>query len=111
MKLTKILFNLDFEIYATSGTLQKLNHENIKAKLAYKVNDKRSPTCYDLIKDHKVNMVINTPMRSQLSFHDGYQIRKSAIDFNIPLFTNVKSAYYAVLAIKHYHDTISYMFQ
>ncbi len=107
VKLAKILFNLDFEIYATRGTLQKLNHENIKAKLAYKVNDKRSPTCYDLIKDHKVNMVINTPMRSHLSFHDGYLIRKSAIDFNIPLFTNVKSAYYAVLAIKHYHDTIS----
>ncbi|MGC9193721.1 MAG: carbamoyl-phosphate synthase large subunit, partial [Thermoplasmata archaeon] len=72
VKLAKILSGLNFEIYATRGTLQKLDHEHIKARLAYKVNDKRAPTCYDLIKDHKVEMVINTPMRSNLSFHDGY---------------------------------------
>lgn len=104
VKLARILYDLNFEIYATRGTMRTLKLENIDSKSAYKISDVRSPTCYDLIKDHRVNLVINTPKHSYSSFHDGYMIRKSAIDFNVPLFTNMKSAYYAILAIKYFHE-------
>lgn len=35
---------------------------------------------------------------------DPVNTRFLEIVYNIPLFTNIKSAYYAVLAIKHFHS-------
>ena len=52
-----------------------------------------APAALDLIRKHQVELVINIPKNfthSELS--NGYQMRRAAIDFNVPLITNSRLA-------------------
>ena len=47
----------------------------------------------DLIRDHKVSLVVNVPKNfSHGELTNGYKIRRSSIDFNVPLITNARLA-------------------
>ena len=49
------------------------------------------PSATDLIRTHKVDMVINIPKNySDTELDNGYRIRRAAIDANVPLFTNAR---------------------
>ena len=46
-----------------------------------------------MIKNKEVDMVINVPKNfSEEELYNGYHIRRSAIDSNIPLFSNARLA-------------------
>ena len=46
-----------------------------------------------MIQNKDVDMVINIPKNyTETELDNGYQIRRAAIDFNIPLFTNTRLA-------------------
>ncbi|KAF5084673.1 Carbamoyl-phosphate synthase large chain [anaerobic digester metagenome] len=81
-----------FTIYATKGTAKFLNENGIPAiSVAWpdEVNDE--PNCITLIKERKVDMVINIPKNlSQKELDNDYTIRRTAIDYNIPLVTNAR---------------------
>ncbi|HZK95357.1 MAG TPA: hypothetical protein VFC67_14210, partial [Prolixibacteraceae bacterium] len=54
----------------------------------------------DLIKSRKVEMVINIPKdHTTRELSNGYNIRRNAIDFNIPLITNARVASAFIYAI------------
>ena len=47
----------------------------------------------DLIHSRTVKMVINIPKNfSATELENGYKIRRAAVDFNVPLFTNARLA-------------------
>ena len=47
----------------------------------------------EMIQNKDVDMVINIPKNyTETELDNGYQIRRAAIDFNIPLFTNTRLA-------------------
>ena len=47
----------------------------------------------EMIQNKEVDMVINIPKDfSELELSNGYKIRRAAIDFNVPLFTNARLA-------------------
>ena len=51
------------------------------------------PDALGLIRDHRVDLVVNIPKnftRGELT--NGYRIRRTAIDFNVPLITNSRLA-------------------
>ena len=51
------------------------------------------PNTLDYIKERKIDLVINIPKNlSESELHNDYTIRRSAIDFNIPLITNARLA-------------------
>ncbi len=90
-------------IYATSGTWKYLNENGVPALRALWPSEERSqagsalvastPSAMDLISGHEVDLVVNIPKnytRNELS--NGYQMRRAAIDFNIPLITNSRLA-------------------
>jgi len=53
----------------------------------------------DLIHNKKVDLIINTPTSKQ-TVKDGFQIRRAAVDFNVPYITTIQAALAAADAIE-----------
>ena len=63
------------------------------AEKGYKVYEDVSPAALDLIREHKVELVINIPEESAEGGPGaGYEIRRAAVDYNVPLITNIRLA-------------------
>jgi carbamoyl-phosphate synthase large subunit len=89
--------DLGFRIYATAHTAGVLNEAGIQTKVLYKVNEGSDPNILDYLQARKIDLVINVPManrRSNMSdiITDGYVIRRQAVEFNIPVITNLQLA-------------------
>ena len=90
-----LLADKNYTIYATAGTCKYLNENGVPAMRALWPNEQEAgaPSALDLIRRHEVELVINIPKNfthSELS--NGYQMRRAAIDFNVPLITNSRLA-------------------
>lgn len=89
----KQLAKLNIPIYATEKTAMFLNSLGITSKRLYKIHEKKSPNILDHFREGKVDMAINITQRTAKNeLSDNYPIRRSAIDHNIPLFTNHQKA-------------------
>jgi len=83
----------DIEVFATEHTTKFLNAQGIRATMIYKAhNPHKKLNAINLIKDRKVDLVINIPAEGNRLVKDMYLVRRAAADYNIPLFTNVKTA-------------------
>ena len=95
LRACQLLAEKDYTIYATGGTCKYLNENGVPALKALWPNEREegAPAALDLIRKHQVELVINIPKNfthSELS--NGYQMRRAAIDFNVPLITNSRLA-------------------
>lgn len=88
-----------FTIYATRGTAQYLEQHGINATILHWPDQKEQPNTLDYIKEKKIDLVVNIPKNlSKDELNNDYIIRRSAIDFNIPLITNGRLACDFILA-------------
>ena len=78
-------------ILATRGTCDFLNERGIKAERVLRVNEGR-PNLIDLILNHEVDLVANTPSPSAESATDGSLIRRTAIKAHVPYMTTMAAA-------------------
>ena len=63
----------------------------------------KNPNAYDLIKNKKIDLVINIPKDlSQKELDNDYTIRRASVDFNIPIITNARLASAFIYAITRY---------
>ena len=90
------------KIYATEGTSQFLTESGVENELVHWPSDEERDDVLDLLKNQKVDLVINIPK----SFQDreitrGYQVRRSTVDYNIPLITNAQLGKRFLEAIGH----------
>jgi len=90
LKLAKELEKLGFTIRTTKGTHQYLSENGVKSDIILKMYEGR-PGIVDEIKNHKVQLVINTPI-GKLSKSDDSYIRKTAIKYKIPYITTIAAA-------------------
>jgi len=82
-----------YEIYATKGSADFLAANNIRSTVLHWPDSDEEPNVLDYIKERKIDLVINIPKNlSENELHNDYTIRRSAIDFNIPLITNTRLA-------------------
>lgn len=89
----KILNTIGLKIYATIGTSAYLNKNGVKAEMLYKIYEKKKPNVLDVLNTKKVDLVINIiDPYFKKEFDDDYQIRRTTIDFGIPLITNLQTA-------------------
>ena len=87
------LQELGFTFYGTENTAQVFAEHDIPCETVYKISSGKHPNVADLIEEKKVSLVINTPNKfSHEEISDGYLIRRSAVDRNIPLITNLQVA-------------------
>ena len=103
IELAKKLNEMDFRIYATTGTANLLLKEGISASLVNKISEGH-PNAVDLLEDSKVDLLINTPMGKATKIDDGY-IRKIALKNKIPYTTTIAAADAATMAISEMRAT------
>jgi len=86
-------------LYATRGTQQFLKNAGIEAYVAYWPDENKSPNTIELIKTREVDLVVNIPKNlSPSELNNDYTIRRTAVDYNIPLLTNARLASAFILA-------------
>lgn len=98
ISIAKEFLNLGFKIIATDGTAKFLNSNGIHAEKVFKVNEGR-PDIVDLIKEGKINLIINTPL-GRTSRFDEFAIGRSAIKYKVPFVTTLSAGLSAIEAIK-----------
>jgi carbamoyl-phosphate synthase large subunit len=85
--VAKKLQDLGFRIYATSGTAAILEKNKIKVTVLPKIAEGR-PNILDLMKDGKIQLVINTPS-GRMPRQDEIKIRSQVVLYNIPYTTTI----------------------
>jgi len=89
----RLLQEKGYTIYATGGTHHFLEENNIPSILVYQPSEEEKPNALEMIRDKQIDLVINIPKNlTQGELSNGYKIRRGAIDYNIPLFTNSRLA-------------------
>ncbi len=83
-----------YKIYATGGTSRYLTDNGIENTLVFWPSEAPlQPQALDLLHRHEIDMVVNVPKDLTVGeLSNGYKIRRSAIDLNIPLITNPRLA-------------------
>jgi len=94
----QLLKEKGIKIYATEGTCKYLCDNGVPALRALWPNEENgksedAPAALDLIREHKVELVVNIPKNyTHNELSNGYKMRRAAIDFNVPLITNSRLA-------------------
>jgi len=96
--IAKKLQDLGFHIYATSGTAAALEKNGISVKVLLKIAEGR-PNILDLMKDGKIQLVINTPS-GRIPRQDEVKIRSQVILYNIAYTTTISGAQATVNGIE-----------
>ena len=90
----RTLIKHGYELYATGGTSRYLADNGVANTMVYWPSDEgKQPQALTLMHERKIDMVVNIPKDlTQHELTNGYKIRRTAIDLNIPLITNSRLA-------------------
>lgn len=103
----KLLAAGGYKIYATAGTQKFLGENGVEATTVSWPDEQNNNTnIISLLQDHQVDLVVNIPKdQTKRELTNGYKIRRSAIDHNIPLITNARLASAFIKAFCSMKDT------
>ena len=89
----KLFEGLGVKFFATQGTAKFLSQYGIKSVVVHWPLENLSPNAGELIEQRKIDLVINIPKNYQeTELTNDYYIRRKAVDFGIPLLTNIQLA-------------------
>ena len=83
--------NVGYRIFATKGTAKVLNDNGVKALEVHKI-EQESPNLLDLILGHEIDLVIDIPQQGAERSHDGFVIRRNAIETGVNVLTALDTA-------------------
>lgn len=90
---SRLLVENGCRLFGTKGTQQFFHDHGIPCTMLYWPDENQNPNTLNYIKEKKIDLVINIPKNlSKDELFNDYLIRRSAIDFNIPLITNARLA-------------------
>lgn len=93
LEAARMLQQQGFTLYATGGTSAFLEENGVKSIRVYWPSEEGTPQALDLLHRKEIDMVVNIPKNlSSSELDNGYKIRRSSIDLNIPLITNARLA-------------------
>ncbi len=93
LSAAKLLRKHGYDIYATEGTSRHLDENGIENTRVYWPDETGTPQAVEMLDNHEIDLVINVPRNhSDKEVTNGYRIRRTAIDRNIPLITNARLA-------------------
>ncbi|MFZ5938978.1 MAG: carbamoyl-phosphate synthase (glutamine-hydrolyzing) large subunit [Bacteroidota bacterium] len=96
----RMLVERGYSLFATHGTHEFLRLNGIESVDLAWPDENKKPNVLDYLSSKTIDLVINIP--KDLSSHElsnDYTIRRSAVDFNIPLITNARLASAFIYAI------------
>jgi len=89
----RMLIERDYNLFATKGTHEFLKGNGIESTMLHWPDEQKSPNVLDYMKNGLLDLVINIPKNLTAGeLANDYTIRRSAIDYNIPLITNARLA-------------------
>lgn len=89
--------DMGFKLYATKKTASHFLKKGIP------VNSIEKKDAIKLIRDGHIDMVINTPTHGKEPHRDGFNIRRTCTEFNIPCITSLDTAK-AIVKVLEYKD-------
>ena len=97
-QIARELAGLGFALYGTGSTAEFFRDQHLDVRTVFKLTEGR-PNVTDLIKNRDVVMVINTPSGKR-SRSEGFEIRQTALQHNIPIMTTIAAARAALSGIR-----------
>ena len=87
------LVEMGCTLYASHGTAKFLKKYGLEVQALHWPLETAEPNILTLMRSHAFDLVINIPKNNRKhELQNDYLIRRMAIDLNIPLFTNIKTA-------------------
>jgi carbamoyl-phosphate synthase large subunit len=97
-QIARELAAMGYVLYGTESTADYFRNQHLEVRPVYKLNEGR-PNVTDLIKNRDVVLVINTPSGSR-SRSEGFEIRQTALQHNVPIVTTIAAARAALSGIR-----------
>ncbi|MCD8330829.1 MAG: carbamoyl-phosphate synthase large subunit, partial [Lachnospiraceae bacterium] len=91
LPLAKRYEELGYKIYATPGTADALTNYGVQVTRVNRFHE-ASPNVADLLYEHRLDLVIDTPTRGSEKNRDGFLIRRIAIETGVHVFTALDTA-------------------
>jgi carbamoyl-phosphate synthase large subunit len=89
----RMMVEKGLKLFATKGTYDFMVTNNVPCTMVHWPDENKTPNVLDLIKNKQFDLVINIPKNLTTGeLANDYLIRRSAIDYNIPLVTNSRLA-------------------
>ena len=79
---------LGYEVYATRSTCNVLRENGVNAIKVNKLHQE-APTVIDLLLEHKIDIVVDTPTQGRDKTRDGFLIRRISIETGVNCFTSL----------------------
>lgn len=93
VEIAKKIMHNGYRILATGHTADTLSANGIACEKVYKISEGQKPNVLDLLVERKINFVFNIPHPNRIvtaAITDGYLIRRKAVEFGVPVFTNLE---------------------
>ena len=92
--------NVGYQIFATRGTARTLNAHGVKAFEIRKL-EQESPNILDLVLGHQIDLIIDIPAQGAERSHDGFVIRRNAIETGVNVLTALDTARALVTSLEN----------
>ncbi|MFR6218920.1 MAG: carbamoyl-phosphate synthase large subunit, partial [Enterocloster bolteae] len=89
-----------YQIFATRGTARTLNKNGVKAYEIRKL-EQESPNILDLVLGHQIDLIIDIPAQGAERSHDGFIIRRNAIETGVNVLTSLDTANALVTSLEN----------
>ena len=89
----KRLVDLGFQLFATRGTADFMKYHGIPSEVLSWPLEQKEPNALTYIQELRLDLIINIPKSfEEEELTNDYILRRKAVDFNIPLITNLQFA-------------------
>lgn len=92
----KKMSDIGYEFFATGNTKKYMEEHGVEnVTEVYKIGyegEHKELGILDVIKNHKIDLIINTPQSSSDSETDGFKIRRCAVECGVSIVTSIDSA-------------------
>jgi carbamoyl-phosphate synthase large subunit len=95
VKIARKLHRKGYRLYGTRSTAEAIRTAGVPCEHARKISEGGTPDIATLITGGVIRLVINTPSPegvTHAALSDGYTIRRRAVEYGVPLITNLELA-------------------
>ena len=101
LPIAKRFAQIGYRIFATSGTASFLKQNHLHVAMVDKIHEDTDTNILNELKNGKIDLVINTMGHDLAKTSDGFVIRQTAIQQNIPLITSLDTARALLTALEN----------
>ncbi|MGB0725387.1 MAG: carbamoyl-phosphate synthase large subunit [Candidatus Poseidoniaceae archaeon] len=97
--LARDLVELGYDLYATPGTADGIRGAGLPVTTVYRIAEPQHPDALDIMREGRVQFIVNIPTVSGGAVRDGNMMRRLAVELNIPFVTTLRGAVMEVAAM------------